>query len=275
MNLSVDIGGTKTLVVVFDDDGNIVSKRKFATNQNFDLFITDLKGNVRKIWSDNIKSITVAAPGKINLDTGEVVSFGNLPWKNVDIVSVLSKEFEVDIFIDNDANLAGLAEAHEASAEKYRKVLYVTVGTGIGTSFIVDGEIVPLLTSSEGGHMIFEHDGKLHDWEDFASGKAIKNIYGKLASEIVDEESWREIAYSLSLGFQHLIAVLQPELLVVGGSIGTYFDKYGDYLRADLKKMSAILSDGLYELPHITKAKHPQEAVVYGGYLLSKARLSK
>jgi len=275
MYLSVDIGGTKTLVAVFDEAGNLVSKQKCPTNRNFDLFIADLKSEIHKAWSEKIKSITVAAPGRINRKTNKVIGFGNLPWENVDIAGVLAKEFGVEVFIENDANLAGLAEAHTPSTEKVQRVLYITVSTGIGTGFIVDGEISPLLADSEGGHIVFEHEGKQMDWEDFASGKAIMKTYGKFAYEIEDPETWESIADNLSIGFQHLIAILQPELIVVGGSIGTHFDKFSKYLNDDLEKMAAKFSDNLFKLPDIAKAKHPQQAVVYGGYLLSKSKLAK
>jgi len=261
------------LIAVFDEDGHLVSKRKCPTNQNFDTFLGELKSAIEKVWTNNIKSIAVAAPGRINRKTDVVVSFGNLPWKNVDIAGVLRKKFKTPVFIDNDANLAGLAEAHTPSAKKYKRVLYITVSTGIGTGFVVDGKLSPLLADSEGGHIIFEHEGKQMDWEDFASGSAIKETYGKFAYEITDEKTWEEIAHNLSTGFQHLIAILQPNLIVVGGSIGTHFDKFSQYLNDDLKIMASKFSDNLFELPDITKAKHPQQAVVYGGYLLSKLRL--
>lgn len=275
MYLSVDIGGTKTLIAVFDEDGKLVSSHKFPTDHDFNVFIADLKGEISKMWADNIKSIAVAAPGRINRETNFVVSFGNLPWKNVDIAGALAKEFSTRVFIDNDANLAGLAEAHTPSAKEYRKVLYITLSTGIGTGFVVDGELSPLLADSEGGHIVFEHEGKLTDWEDFASGKAIKQIYGKFAYEIDDEKIWEDFARGLSVGFQHLIAILQPNLIVVGGSIGTHFDKFSKYLNDDLKQMATKFSDNLFEFPDVAKAKHPQQAVIYGGYLLSKSKQKK
>lgn len=275
MYLSVDIGGTKTLIAVFDEDGKLVVKHKYPTDHDFDAFMNDLRGGIKKVWTDEIKAIAVAAPGRINRKTNFVVSFGNLPWKNVDIAGALSDEFNTQVFIDNDANLAGLAEAHTPSAEKYRKVLYITVSTGIGTGFVVDGELSPLLADSEGGHIIFEHEGMQMDWEDFASGSAIKKTYGKFAYEIEDEKTWENIAHSLSVGFQHLIAILQPDLIVVGGSIGTHFDKFSKYLNNDLKKMASKFSDNLFEFPDVAKANHPQQSVIYGGYLLSKSRLDK
>jgi len=273
MYLSVDIGGTKTLIAVFSEDGKLISDHKFPTDHDFKSFMTRLENEIGVLWSNKIKCIVVAVPGKIDRKTNKVLAFGNLPWKNVDIVGMLAKSYKTTMYIDNDANLAGLAEAHTPSAKKYRRVLYVTISTGIGTGFIVDGVISPVMADSEGGHMVFERNGAFMDWEDFASGSAIKETYGKFAYEIEDETTWKEIARNLSIGFQHLIAVLQPELIVVGGSIGTHFEKYSKYLNEDLKEMISLLSDGLLKFQRITKAEHPQQAVVYGCYLLAKSKL--
>lgn len=272
MYLSVDLGGTKTLLAVFDENGVLVDKHKFPTDHNYNKYIKSLLGEIEKVWTPEIKAVGVAVPARINRKNNTAVSFGNLEWKNVDIAGEISSKFGVKAYIDNDANLAGLAEAHTSTAQKFNRVLYLTISTGIGTGFIVGGEISPLLADSEGGHIVFEHNGKPMDWEDFASGRAIRETYGKYAYEIEDEKTWEEIAHSLSIGFQHLIAVLQPELLVVGGSIGTHFDKFSRYLNDDLNQMVKKFSDDLFELPKIIQAEHPQQAVVYGCYLLAKSK---
>jgi len=273
MILSIDIGGTKTLVARFTQDGKLVQRHKFPTSHDYASFTVDLIAGISKLWSDKVQTIVVAVPGRIDRESNVVVSFGNLPWKNVDIAKTLAKEFNTTVLIDNDANLAGLAEAHTPYARNYRKVLYITISTGIGTGFVVNGALSPLLANSEGGHIVFPHNGKQMDWEDFASGRAIKEQYGKFAYEITDPKTWEKIADDLSIGFQHLIAILQPDLLVIGGSIGTHFDKFSKYLDDDLKSLAENFSDSLYSLPEISKAQHPQEAVVYGGYLLAENSL--
>ena len=110
MILAIDIGGTKTLLAPIDENGKVVSEHKFPTPQNYKAFIVELEKTIVDLATDFELTI-VAAPGKINVDEGVVVKFGNLPWKNVPLQKDISVVVNTTVIIDNDANLAGLGEA--------------------------------------------------------------------------------------------------------------------------------------------------------------------
>lgn len=118
--------------------------------------------------------------------------------------------------------------------------------------------------------MLIEYDGRLRRWESFASGKAIYELYGKHAYDITDKRTWHHIAHTFVLGFGALIPVLQPEVIIIGGSIGTHFDKY----RSDLVEGLDELLSPLIARPQFIQAAHPQEAVIYGGFHYAKQRLA-
>jgi len=166
----------------------------------------------------------------------------------------------IPTFIENDANLAGLSEA--ISHKKYSKVLYITIGTGIGGIIIINGKIDPVFADMEPGRMVLSYKGRLEKWEDFASGKAIKDRYGKLASEINDDSIWTAYAKDLALGFDCLLSVIRPEIVIIGGGVGAHFSKFGDKLEKELKRVT----DRMVEVPPIIQAKRPEEAVIYGCY---------
>src|SRR5690606_13035254 len=104
-------------------------------------------------------------PGKINRKHGIVESFGNLDWTNVPMQADLEKILRTPVTLENDSNLGGLSEALLLK-DKYRKSLYVTVSTGIGAGFVVDGKIEPNFADMEVGHMLLEYNGRLRSWED-------------------------------------------------------------------------------------------------------------
>jgi glucokinase len=108
-------------------------------------------------------------------------------------------------------------------------------------------------------------------WEHFASGKAIYEHFGKKAKDIHDADDWRYIVRHLALGFFELIAVCQPDLIIIGGSIGTYFDRYGKLLHEELQKYRIPV----VAIPPIVQAQRPEEAVVYGCYDLASQRYGK
>ena len=110
--------------------------------------------------------------------------------------------------------------------------------------------------------MILEHNGKLLPWEEFGSGSAIVRKYGKMASEINDAKTWKEIVRTFSPGIVELVAILNPEVIVIGGGVGHYFDKFHKLLVEDLKKYETPL----LKIPPMIGAKRPDEAVIYGCY---------
>jgi glucokinase len=164
------------------------------------------------------------------------------------------------VLIENDAKLAGLSEA--ILHPRYRKVIYMTVSTGIGVGIIIDGHIDPDFADSEPGQMVLEYEGKLQKWEDFASGRALFTRYGKKASEIDDPAIWRHFSQGLARGMNELIATLQPQVIIIGGGVGTHYEKFSKYLEVELRK----LENDMTSTPPIIKAKHSEEAVIYGCY---------
>jgi len=262
MYLAVDIGGSKTLCALFNEAGQILSEVLFPTPKKYPDFIKKLSTSVVNLAGDKkFAAVCIAVPGKVDRLRGIALDFGNLAWHDVHI----KRDFEeivphTPVYIENDANLAGLSEAE--LRKKYKKVLYLTVSTGIGDGFIINGIIEPSLADSEAGQMILEHDGHLQKWEDFASGRALTKKYGKKASEINDPRIWKEFVKGLAAGIGELAATLMPEVIIIGGGVGTHYEKFGDFLEAELKKYD----DKLVKVPPILKAKRPEEAVVYGCY---------
>jgi predicted NBD/HSP70 family sugar kinase len=219
MYLGIDIGGTKTLVATLDGRGVIDERIKFPTPTDYTAWRDQLAESVDKLSTKKFTAVGVGAPGRIDRDHGIGLDMGNLPWHDVPIKKDLQALLDSPVVVDNDANLAGLSEA--MLLKQYDRVLYVTISTGIGTGFIVNQAIEPSFADSEGGKMMLEHNGKVKEWEDFASGRAIFERYRKPARDIIDPAAWRRIAKDISVGLIDLIAVVQPEAIVLGGSIGT------------------------------------------------------
>jgi glucokinase len=258
MLVTVDTGGTKTLVASFNQDGTLGTSIKFPTPHDQNEYLTTLRETLQEHFSfDTIDAIVVALPGRIDANQ-ELVLARNLHWKNFNIQAELGKNFDCPILVENDANLAGLAAARQLP-EPVRTCLYVTVSTGIGTGLIVNSHIDADYRQSEGGQMVLEHNGHLERWENFASGRAIHEVYGLYASEITDSATWKTIGENISRGFLALLPILRPDVVVIGGSIGTYFDKYSEFLINDLKEQ-------LHYVPPIMAAIRPEEAVIYGCY---------
>ncbi|HET8884084.1 MAG TPA: ROK family protein [Candidatus Saccharimonadales bacterium] len=261
MLVTVDTGGTKTLIASFEQNGKIGKTIKFPTPPNQDEYVTLLRETLQKNYSNApVEALVVALPGIIK--DGVALWCNNLHWKNFDAQNALAGVLgATPVFIENDANLAGLAETRILDPMPFSS-LYVTISTGIGTGIITEGHINPGLRYSEGGRALVEFDGVVREWESFASGKAIYQTYGKYARDITNQRTWQQIADRISRGFLAAVPIIQPDVVIIGGSIGTYFNQYSDQLEAILReKLPPHIA-----CPRFIQAKHPEEAVIYGCY---------
>lgn len=265
MYVGVDVGGTKTLVAALDDHGVIKESKKFPTPKSYEHFLLELKHLAMHMDHQEFKAGSIALPGRIDHDHGRGIVMGNLPWKNINAQADAEKIFKCPIAIENDAKLAGLSEAMLLK-DDFKRVLYVTVSTGIGYAIIVNGVINQKLGDSGGRGFKVENKGKMMSWEDFASGRAIVEKYGRRAADINDKETWRKICRDLAKGMIQLIAILEPEVIVIGGSVGTHFSKYGKILAEELKKYELPM----VKIPVLRQAQRPEEAVVFGCYDYAK-----
>lgn len=263
MIATVDTGGTKTLVSGFYHDGTQVENSiKFPTPKDTKEYIAQLTEALHELFgNEEVEALVVALPGIIR--DGIAIHCPNLGWEKFPAQEALSSIFgeKVPVLTENDANLAGLAEVRLLDPMP-ALALYITVSTGIGTGVISNGQIDPGLQHSEGGHMLVDFQGELREWESFASGRAIYKQYERYGRDISDLNTWDEIADKISRGFFSIIPMIQPDVVIVGGSMGEFFAHYGP-------KLQAILDEKLPDYiirPEFKKAQHPDQAVVYGCY---------
>ena len=270
MYLGIDIGATKTLFAVFEPSGKVVAEHKIPTPTDYEQCKTAIAGVLaNELGQYKFSDCCCAVPGWIDFKNGVVKAFGRLNWQNIDIKNDLAALMpDVNILFHNDAKLAGLSEALILH-DRYRKVLYLTISTGIGGGLIIDGVIDSDFANFEPGQMMFDYQGKSTQWEKFASGRALKERTGQLASELEDVAAWKDFSQLIALGLEELLATIQPDVVVFGGGVGAHFEKFKDYSGEDLN----AIKNPLVPLPPLVKAHRPEEAVIYGCYDYIKQHL--
>ena len=262
MYIGIDIGGTKTLVAVMTDEGVISESVKFPTPETYEDFLAALTRAVDSFTTKDFRAGAIGVPGTINRERGIVEQLGNRPnWKKLHILRDIEHILHCPMRIENDAKLGGLSE-YMLLKKQYKRVLYVTISTGIGIGLTVDGRIDENIGDGGGRTILLEHHGKLVPWETFGSGSAIVKTYGKMASEIEDKATWAKIVRTFTPGLVELIAILEPEVIVIGGGAGHYLDRFHDLLVQDMKQYETPM----LQIPPILPAKRPDEAVIYGCY---------
>lgn len=263
MIITVDTGGTKTLVASFSKEGHLEQSTKFPTPKDKTEYTAQLLDTLNSQFSNQpIEAVVVAAPGII--ENGIITQSPNhLAWmKGLNIIDSLKSSLgDIPIDAKNDANLGGVGAVRMLDSVPPLAV-YIAIGTGIGSGIVVNGDIDPNFSRSETGHIFVEFNGTSQKWERFAAGSAIYRDFGKYARDITDPKIWDEIADRISRGFTAFIPILQPDIVIVGGGIGAHFDKYKDRLKAIIeKKLAPFIT-----CPEIVQAQHTEEIVTYGCY---------
>ena len=171
-DICLDIGGTKVLGAVFDEDGKVLYRLKKKTKaggegtDNVEQVIISVVEEIIKesgIEKKKIHAIAAGAPGVINQETGIVLFSPNLPWRDYDIRTPLEKKFGVPFYIGNDVNVGVLGEYKYGAAKGYKNVVGFFVGTGMGGGLILDGKLFTghQFKAAEYGHMILDPEGPL------------------------------------------------------------------------------------------------------------------
>ena len=212
-----------------------------------------------------VKAISVAMPGLVKHN--RALWLGNLPWHDFDIAKMLKEEFKLPVYVENDANLAALAEARDAKGRS----LYFTFSTGIGGGVVEDGALMKRYLDFEPGHIEFIYEGKKSEWEDLAAASAVNAKYKKLANEITDPDDWREIIRRMLLGLVPLTTSIRPQRIIFGGPLGLMLNTYRIPLR---EALHAELPDKI-ATPRLFVAKYGSFSSVYGCYYYAKLKESR
>ncbi len=253
MILSIDFGGTRTRVGWFSDSLELLARDEAPsrTDQAPDVVIQRIIDLARRVVppGETPAAIGICAPGP-QAYTGLILHAATLPgWNRVPLAEMISKAFDnAPAHMENDANLAALAEYHMGAAQGANPALYLTVSTGIGGGAIINGE---LFTGWRGlaiepGHIKFPaSDGKIYSLEALASGTGIGRIAreklaltdqksilrgnfaidGKAVGEAAAQgdqlalQVVREAGRWLGLGLVALVHLFNPQVIVIGGSV--------------------------------------------------------
>lgn len=167
--VGIDIGGTNTYIGFVDEEGEILSKSHLVTGEYrmisdfISAISAKIKEEINKLSLDSIQGIGIGAPNG-NFYNGTIESAPNIPWKGmVPLVKLFSNFFpKTPIYVTNDANAAALGEMTYGEVKDLKDFVVVTLGTGVGSGFVVNGEIMYGHDGLAGelGHTIIEENGR-------------------------------------------------------------------------------------------------------------------
>ena len=292
--LGIDLGGTKTEVLVLTPEGEPAYRRRVATPaHSYSQILAMIADLVHQAEADigQRASIGIGIPGAISPASGLLRNSNTVCMNGHPFSDDLERRLERDIRIENDANCFTLSEACGGVAQGYPVVFGVIIGTGTGGGLVINGKLVngPHAITGEWGHNPLpwhrSEDGKPDCFcgksaciETFLSGPGLAHSY---RSRFGEERSSRQIIAGADAGdksckammetyhdqmaraLAHLINILDPHAIVLGGGMSNIDSIYNEVP----KLLPAYVFSDFFETP-ILKAERGDASGVYGAAML-------
>jgi glucokinase-like ROK family protein len=250
-----------------------------------------------------VLGIGVGVPGLVDISSGTLLFAPNLKWHDVPLHKVLSQEFDVPIFVDNEANLGALGERYFGAAQGSKDFVYLSIGVGLGGGIVLDGELYRGIGGYAGeiGHTTIMSDGERCNcgnrgcWETLVSQTAVVNRVRKalvtgnasLVSQLVKgrlerisipiiveaaeegdkvaRQALEDTGAYLGIGIANLINAFNPELIIFGGIVSLASSYLLPAIEKVLKERSLIWPR---RMARVMASSHGPEACVMGGVAL-------
>ena len=256
--IGVDIGGTKIGVCIGNYEALIFREIRFPTRTQPKAVIEDISKAIRFLISEyrgDLRAIGIICGGPLDANKGIIQSPPNLPeWIDIPIVKILQREFDIPIYLQNDANACALAEWKWGNGRGCKNMIFLTFGTGLGAGLILSGRLYNGHSGLAGevGHIrISDHGsicyGKKGSWESYCSGTGISKMYKDHFNEQLSakeicrlaEQGDKKALYIIDIsatylgkGLALLMDILNPEKIV----IGSIFTRSESLFRSSMEK---------------------------------------
>lgn len=306
LSLGIDLGGTKVAVGLCSN-GEILKKAIFPTQASagFDGVISVILGAVEKVMEGHtareLLGVGIGSAGQINAATGEVIYSPNLGWRNAPLGDTLAQALGLPVKVLNDVRAATVAEQKFGNGKGLANFGNIFVGTGVGSGFVMNGQLLNGATNSAGeiGHVCMDPEGPLCGCgnrgclEAFCSGtgmenyvkaelkKGRKSIIGELAEHKIDHvrgpligkaadqgdelaiEAIERVGRYLGIALANVHTMLNPEVVLLGGGMMALKKIFMPVLLATMKKHILPVAD--QERVLVKEAMFENDAVLLGG----------
>jgi glucokinase len=298
----IEIGGTKLQVVLGGPGGTIRQRQRLAVDRDRGAggILAGIEETFRQ-WNVRPAAVGVGFGGPVDWQTGRIAASHQVKgWSGFELAPWLADRLDCPAFVENDANVAALAEAVAGAGTSYANVFYITLGSGVGGGLVVDGRLYhgALPGETEVGHLRLDRTGTT--LESRCSGWAVdKRIRGAIGqqpggtlAQLVGDTSpgearflapalergdglahsiLRETAADLAFGLSHVVHLLHPEVIILGGGLSLL----GEPLRAAVAaQLPPLLMESFRPGPVLTTARLGEDAVPVGALVLAGTRLA-
>ncbi|MBI5351381.1 MAG: ROK family protein [Chloroflexi bacterium] len=307
--VAVDIGGTQLRAATYKENQfQPIAQKRVETKASEPNAFSRLIKVIEDIWpqGQKVDAIGVSSPGPVDPHSGVVMVTPNIKeWRDFPLTAKLTEHFGVPAYLDNDANLAGLAEWKFGAGRGHHNILYLTVSTGVGGGVIIEDRILQGHhgLAAELGHSTLQEDGPLcgcgqrGHLEAYSSGTGIERFVAEqlkagresvlnpekknsafMISEAAKQGDALSIeAYSiagkyLGIGVANFLHAFNPSIVIFGGGVSQSGPLLFDAFEVSLKEH--VIHPRYLEGLVIKKAELGDDAGLLGARALAELKLS-
>lgn len=310
--IGIDVGGTNVKIALVDGEGKIIYSNSVPTyaQMGYEYTVNNIKQAIRDLMKETntdakeIEGIGFDFPGQVDYKTGVVKLAPNIPgWVNVPIAQMIEEEFNIPTRIDNDVRCAALGELKFGAGKGCENFVCITVGTGIGSGLVINGQLVRGAANAAGeiGHIKLKMNGgpicgcgDTGCLEAFASGPSIVAMAqeylkggkstkfremagadGEITPYIVAKAAeagdpvakriFEIVGTYIGMGLVSVINLLNPEKVIIGGGVAAAGDLLLDPIRKTIKERAMVVAGNSVE---IVPAELGNSAGVIGASML-------
>lgn len=310
--IGIDVGGTNVKIALVDGEGKIIYSNSVPTyaQMGYEYTVNNIKQAIRDLMKETntdakeIEGIGFDFPGQVDYKTGVVKLAPNIPgWINVPIAQMIKEEFNIPTRIDNDVRCAALGELKFGAGKGCENFVCITVGTGIGSGLVINGQLVRGAANAAGeiGHIKLQMNGgpicgcgDTGCLEAFASGPSIVAMAqeylkggkstkfremagadGEITPYIVAKAAeagdpvakriFEIVGTYIGMGLVSVINLLNPEKVIIGGGVAAAGDLLLDPIRKTIKERAMVVAGNSVE---IVPAELGNSAGVIGASML-------
>jgi len=235
--IGVDLGGTNVRAGLVEGDRVVkIATQPVRSQGKAEEVLADLKAVIDRVYSAEVQGIGLGVPSVVDLETGTIYDVQSIPaWKEVPLRKILEAEYGLPVYVNNDANCFAVGEKHYGQGKEFQNLVGLIIGTGLGAGIIANGHLYSGTTCGAGEFGMLPYLDS--NFERYASGQFFLKSYRTSGKELFeraktgDEKAWeifQEFGRHLGEAIKAIIYAVDPEAIILGGSVSRAFDFFKD-----------------------------------------------
>jgi glucokinase len=243
--IGIDMGGTNIVL-------GRVEKDQFDKCKSFDIsalgtkeiILEEIVNAIYSVFDDNVAGIGIGVPSLVDVNKGIVYNVQNIPsWDEVHLKDILEEQFGIPVYVNNDANCFTIGEKYFGKGKRHSNIVGLTLGTGLGAGIIINNLLYSGTNCGAGEFGSIPYKDQIFEY--YCSGQFFKNVYN-IEGSIVFEKAklcdtkalkiFEVFGYNLGDAIQTILFSVDPEAIILGGSVSKAFQYFSNSMWACVNK---------------------------------------